>query len=190
MTLFTLTVFGLFYWSLFTLTSWVAFIFFAVSVLFFLGLWTTGTWDIRSGRKKRMNALVIDDDPSSLVVLIKVLQERGINFVIISDGSEAVKLMCRHGFDLIILDNEMPKISGPQVLRQADKVIEAGAKTPLPIGRKLIPVVGFSGLLCPNWNVPDLGHFQIVHILSKNSPLSKLRRDLENVCAPFTQITV
>ena len=66
-----------------------------------------------------MRVLVIDDSRSVRARLLSLLSEAGIVVVgEASDGLEALALISEHAPDVIILDLEMPRMGGLEVLRQ------------------------------------------------------------------------
>ena len=76
-----------------------------------------------------MKALVVDDSMTIRRIVIKALSMVGINDAVeAGDGSEALKATQEHDFDLILLDWNMPKLTGIDALRQ---LRESGKKTPV-----------------------------------------------------------
>lgn len=72
------------------------------------------------GKKHHQNhtpkLLVVDDDPSINLLLSKFLQGKGYDVVTAWDGEEALAKAQSEQPDLILLDNMMPKMDGPEVL--------------------------------------------------------------------------
>jgi two-component system, chemotaxis family, chemotaxis protein CheY len=76
-----------------------------------------------------MKALVVDDSMTIRRIVIKALGLVGITDATeASDGAEAVKAVQSGAFDLILLDWNMPKLSGIDALKQ---MRQAGNKTPV-----------------------------------------------------------
>ena len=71
--------------------------------------------------------LLVDDDPSLLVVLAEQLSEDGYEVATARDGQEAVRRLEAGWPDLIILDLMMPRIDGLALARQ----IKDGADLPI-----------------------------------------------------------
>lgn len=61
--------------------------------------------------------LVVDDDASIVDLIREVLGTQGHEFSSASSGLEALALIDKTRFDLVILDRSMPKMGGLQVLR-------------------------------------------------------------------------
>lgn len=66
--------------------------------------------------------LLVDDDDSLRRVLEFQLEEAGYEVVSESDGREALKLYSAEGFDCVITDWRMPKMTGSQLVQQATAI--------------------------------------------------------------------
>jgi len=76
-----------------------------------------------------MKALVVDDSLTIRRIVIKALSMVGISEAAeAGDGAEALKAATEQEFDLILLDWNMPKMSGIDMLRA---LRQAGKKTPV-----------------------------------------------------------
>lgn len=66
----------------------------------------------------RIRALVADDDPFVLLMWTRVLRAAfDAEVVTSSDGASAIARLCDGGFDLLVTDHQMPRVSGLDVLR-------------------------------------------------------------------------
>jgi DNA-binding NtrC family response regulator len=65
--------------------------------------------------------LVADDDPSILQVLKLGLEVKGYDVITAPDGNVALEALDRNHPDLVILDIEMPNVTGLEVLRRVRK---------------------------------------------------------------------
>ena len=83
-----------------------------------------------------MKILLIDDSRAMLRENERVLHKAGYEVVCADDGESALKLAREQHPDLILLDMILPKMSGPEVLRQLKKNSETAE----------IPVVVLSSL--------------------------------------------
>ena len=63
----------------------------------------------------RKSILIVDDDPSYLS-LVREWLKGSYKVSMANSGLQAIKMLGRNKVDLILLDNEMPVTSGPQVL--------------------------------------------------------------------------
>lgn len=70
--------------------------------------------------------LVVDDEPRNIKILQIQLQARGYNVLTANDGAEALEVIKKHSPDLILLDINMPKVDGYEVLEsvRANKTTE------------------------------------------------------------------
>ncbi len=62
--------------------------------------------------------LVVDDDHDYAKLLQKLLQREGFSAEIASDGDEALKKIRNKRYQLVILDKNLPKRSGLDVLQE------------------------------------------------------------------------
>ncbi len=72
---------------------------------------------------KKMKLLIVDDEPA----LCKVLAERlnvlyGITPAACHTGTEALELLQKHKFDVVVLDIEMPGIDGMETLKRIKEI--------------------------------------------------------------------
>jgi EAL domain-containing protein (putative c-di-GMP-specific phosphodiesterase class I) len=65
----------------------------------------------------RPRLLLVDDDPNVLDFYLAALERGGYDLVTASDGSEADTRLAGGGFDLVVSDLDMPKLSGLDLLR-------------------------------------------------------------------------
>ncbi len=61
--------------------------------------------------------LLVDDRPANITALRAVLEPLGHECITASSGAEALKLVLRHDFAVILLDVMMPGLSGPETAR-------------------------------------------------------------------------
>ena len=60
--------------------------------------------------------LFLDDDPVTLTMLSKIVELAGHNALTTLSGREAIQIAIEHQPDLIILDMNMPDLSGIEVI--------------------------------------------------------------------------
>jgi len=78
----------------------------------------------------RPHLLLVDDEPLNRDMLSRRLTLHGYDVTVASTGAEAVEQLTRERFDTVLLDVEMPGMSGYDVLREARKAHASGV---LPI---------------------------------------------------------
>jgi DNA-binding response OmpR family regulator len=62
--------------------------------------------------------LIVDDEPALLDVLEQYLRDEGFEVIRASDGPAAVELFSAHRPDLVVLDLNLPGLSGTEVLKR------------------------------------------------------------------------
>lgn len=77
-------------------------------------------------QKKAQSILIVDDTPSNVLLLEKMLTERGYRTQSASNGEEALESVRAQAPDLILLDITMPGLNGYEVCRQlkADTAVQ------------------------------------------------------------------
>lgn len=75
----------------------------------------------KSQQSLHPNLLVIDDDPGTLEMLRSLLSGEHYNVRTARDGVQALEEMRRQPPDVVVLDLEMPRLSGPETLREMRK---------------------------------------------------------------------
>lgn len=81
--------------------------------------WTMATPDatVRLPDLSRIKVLVAEDNPTNQTILAHMLARMGAACEIASDGVEAIHWLERERFDLALIDIEMPRLSGLDVIR-------------------------------------------------------------------------
>lgn len=77
-------------------------------------------------KKKYFNAhiLVAEDNEDNQELISLLLKRFGLTFEVVSDGQQALNTLKKKSFDMIILDDEMPKLKGyqaAQAIRDSEK---------------------------------------------------------------------
>jgi PAS domain S-box-containing protein len=93
---------------------------------------------------KALNILVAEDDAISSMVLLEMLELGGARFQAVGTGREAMKAWQREAFDLIIMDVQMPEMSG----LETTEAIRAAEKNDPGTG-KHIPIIALTGHAAP-----------------------------------------
>jgi two-component system response regulator FlrC len=65
---------------------------------------------------RKASILVVDDEPAMRLLLTSVLKDEGLDVTAAATGEEALRLVARRHFHLVVTDLKMPGISGLQVL--------------------------------------------------------------------------
>lgn len=67
---------------------------------------------------RTLNVLHVDDDPMNLRVVEEILSAFGHNTVKASSGAEALGLLARQVFDVVLMDINMPGMDGIEVVER------------------------------------------------------------------------
>ena len=66
----------------------------------------------------KKTVLVVEDDPANRYLLVSILNENGYEPVESVDGSDAMALAKQHHPSLVLMDIQLPKVSGTEHIRQ------------------------------------------------------------------------
>lgn len=78
-----------------------------------------------------MNVLLAEDNPTNQMVAIQMLEALGARVTLAEDGAEALAIAERESFDLMLVDIEMPRVSGIDVIRQVRAAPPPRCQTPI-----------------------------------------------------------
>ena len=84
-----------------------------------------------------LRVLAAEDNPTNQLVLSTIMEVFGIGIEIVADGREAVAAWRRGGFDLILMDIQMPHMDGVEATRAIREIEQAE-------GRRRTPIVALS----------------------------------------------
>ena len=99
--------------------------------------------------------LVVDDEPKAVELLQEFLQGKGYEVLTASDGAEALRTVKVERPHLILLDIQMPKMDGLEVLRQIREidptigVIMVTGVNEEAVGRKAVELGAFDYIVKP-----------------------------------------
>ena len=110
-------------------------------------------------RKRRI--LVADDDEGLRYLLSVALTLAGYDVNLASDGEQAWDALCHEHYDLLITDNEMPRLAG---LKLIERIRETGMRLPVIIASgnlstasaREFPLLQISVVLSKPFTIPEL----------------------------------
>ena len=85
-----------------------------------------------TGRQRRMRVLIAEDSEVNQVLALAMLDSLGHEAVVAADGEAALRALARGTFDAVLMDVQMPVLSGLEATRQF-REMEAGSGSRLPI---------------------------------------------------------
>jgi signal transduction histidine kinase/ActR/RegA family two-component response regulator len=74
--------------------------------------------------------LVADDNFLNREIVAHILKNEGANFILVKDGVEAVIEMQKETFDIVLLDINMPNLSGEDLIKQKEDYQKPNSETP------------------------------------------------------------
>lgn len=89
---------------------------------------TTNQAGERAGQNVRQRVLVADDEPQMQLAVKTCLSRKDFDVTVVNNGLSALELLERESFDLIISDQQMPQMSGSELLANLQK---KGSEIPL-----------------------------------------------------------
>jgi len=82
----------------------------------------TDTLSQEQGRRCRNNVLIIDDNENLRIMLDYVLSSHGLQVMLCEDGPDALHRSSTEDYDYIVIDYNMPEITGVELTRQLREV--------------------------------------------------------------------
>ena len=122
------------------------------------------------GHRKRQKVLIADREKNSREAMAEIFTDAGYAVSSASSGSETIEKLTRESYDLIFCDFDMPRRSGPEIVRMA-RALNQRAK---------IIVISSSDGPSVRSRVKKEGAFELLNKpLRKDSLLKAARKALE-----------
>lgn len=121
------------------------------------------------------NILIVDDNRINQVVTRRILEKKDFNCAVAGDGQQAVKMAEEKDFDLILMDVNMPGMSGLEASKQIRKFnnkIPILALTAVEVDeiREEILAAGMSGIIVKPYDVQQFYQIVYKHLSIKHLP--------------------
>src|SRR6202034_4297152 len=85
-------------------------------------------------RGPAMRILVADDDPTNRELLTELLISGGHSVTTVLDGREVLAAIAKEPFEVVLLDEEMPRMSGLETARAIVAATKQGQRRPIIVG--------------------------------------------------------
>ena len=121
--------------------------------------------------------LVVDDYATLRLIFADALKGDGHTVIKAGNGEEALALCLIHDVDLVLTDMSMPKMTGPQLISQLQRL------------RPSVPIVGMSGGLHPQLVECERRRLGVAAFFSKPMELHDLRRTIEALTGSRSALT-
>ncbi len=124
-----------------------------------------------------LRLLLAEDNPTNQMVATQMLRALGAEVTVASDGVEALEAFEQAAFDLLVVDIEMPRLSGLDVIRRVRGRGDARAGVPIVAltayalreHRERIAEAGANGLVSkPITSIDALGRALLAHVEPRN----------------------
>src|SRR5712692_11058366 len=79
----------------------------------------------------QVRILLVDDRPSNLVALDAILSPLGVTLVKAGSGREALQLVAKEEFALILMDVRMPEMDGLKTVESIARIRGSAARIPI-----------------------------------------------------------
>ena len=83
--------------------------------------------------RRRLRVLAAEDNRTNRLLLEAMLSPLGLELTLAMDGREALELVCEGGFDLVLMDIQMPVMNGVDAARAIRALERAEGRAPVPI---------------------------------------------------------
>ena len=94
-------------------------------------IYTDDHGDISSTFLQQLNILVVDDNPLNLKLATTLLSDEGTHTVASDSALDAIQQLKQHTFDIILMDLEMPDMSGIEATREIRQNRYCASNTPI-----------------------------------------------------------
>lgn len=125
--------------------------------------------------------LIVEDDRDLAEVLADKFAFEGAYVEVANDPYEALNQMSEHHFDLVVMDWELPDMTGGETLKQADRNSMLDPVASEQWNMKKTPVVILSAHKARECRTNKNNTYRVVSYISKRQPFGNIVKILKDV---------
>jgi len=125
--------------------------------------------------------LIVEDDRDLAEVLADKFAFEGTYVEVANDPYEALNQMSEHHFDLVVMDWELPDMTGGETLKQADRNSMLDPVASEQWNMKKTPVVILSAHKARECRTNKNNTYKVVSYVSKRQPFANILKALKDV---------
>lgn len=125
-----------------------------------------------------LKVLLVDDCLESIRLMSHILDQYKCDITMAFDGEDSVPLLIKEEFDLIILDWQMPLMTGKEMLLMMDRLLNEHRITKQKIST---PVIIYSAHDESELDIPKCKHFHYLGFINKQKVYSTMMRDFNYI---------
>lgn len=127
--------------------------------------------------------LIVEDDKDMAEVLADKLAFEGAYVEIANDPYEALNQLSEHHYDLVIMDWQLPDMTGGETLKQADRNTMLDPVAVEQWYMKKTPVIILSAHKARECRTNKNSTYNVISYVSKRQPLANIVKDLKEAFA-------
>lgn len=141
---------------------------------------------------QKVKVLIVDDAISNIDLLMEILDNENIYCDVAFDGLEALNKVEKVRYDIVLLDLEMPKMSGREVMKilreqySSDMIVYLLTASILNKDKDTYLSEGFDGLLIKPFNITDIYKIFTDHIEGSYVEKRSQKQEIEKESPPTT----
>lgn len=125
-----------------------------------------------------LKVLLVDDCLESIRLMSHILDQYKCDITMAFDGEDSIPLLVKEDFDLIILDWQMPLMTGKEMLLMMDRLLNEHR---ISKNKASTPVVIYSAHDESELEVPKCRHFHYLGFINKQKVYSTMMRDFNYI---------
>lgn len=122
--------------------------------------------------------LIVDDCIDSVKIMSTILAHYQCDMNLAFDGQDAIPMLQDRSYDLVILDWNMPKMAGNEMLMMMEQILADPKRKKIPTSVLLYTTSHFSDLI-----LPEVKNFRYVGCLNKTNSFKEKFKSIGNTLA-------